>query len=69
MGWGIEEIGLRIALRLDEHGGDKEREHEQLAKELSKKLRQAELDVISDPKYSEILLYSLDYYATPDEDE
>ena len=69
MGWGIREIGLRIVLRLDEHAGDKEREHEQLAQELSKKLRQAELEVISDPKYREILLYDREYYAALGEDE
>lgn len=62
MGWECRDVGFTVALRLDSHGGDKERAHEQLAGELDERVRAAVIEVISDPRYAEILLFEPDWY-------
>jgi hypothetical protein len=64
MGWEMRDLGVfPITARLDSHGGEKEQEHERLAEELSERLREMTLAVISDPRYAEILLFEPDYYG------
>lgn len=62
MGWEHRDLVDRIAVRLDAHGGEKERRHEILAQELEAELKGAILAVLRKPKYAEILLFDAEYY-------
>lgn len=64
MGWECRESGFTVTLRLDSHGGDRERADEKLAEELDRRLREAVLSVISEPQYASILLFDPEYYST-----
>lgn len=59
MGWDIERVCFEIDLRLDSHGGDKERQHDALQTELRERCREALRPVLSDPKFAEILLWDV----------
>jgi hypothetical protein len=63
VGWEVQDLNFEIALRLDAHGGDKEREHEQLATELAEKLNRAVLAVLQEPQYRAILLFEPEFYV------
>lgn len=62
MGWECRDVGFTVSLRLDSHGGERERADEQLADELDKRVRAAVLEVIRDPRYAEILMFEPDWY-------
>lgn len=60
MGWDIEYLRYDIPLRLDAHGGEKERLHARLHYELGERCKDALRPVLSDPRYAEILWSDLD---------
>ena len=60
MGYDVQHIGFEIALRLDSHGGDKERRHEQMSKDIEREYRAALRPVLE--KYREILMFEPSYY-------
>lgn len=62
MGWEARDVGFVIHLRLDSHGGDREREDEELADEVDAKIREAIVAVIKDPRYERIMLFGPEYY-------
>ena len=64
MGWEARDVGFTVALRLDSHGGDREREHEKLADELDARLRAAVLAVIREPRYAPILAFTAEHYES-----
>ena len=59
----MRDVGVKVTLLLDAHGGDREREDEQLAEELAQRVRDAILAVIRDPRYARILLFDPDDYG------
>lgn len=67
MGWDLEHVEYRIALRLDSHGGDKERRHDVLAQEFRAAMAGAVRPVLEDPRFAEILLFEPDYYLDAEE--
>lgn len=66
MGWEARDVGIRVALHLDAHGGEAEQRHEVLADEIAAELRAATLAVLRNPKYREILLFDPEWYVDND---
>jgi len=62
MGWDCEDVALTVSLRLDAHGGDKEREHGALAADFRQRLWEAVRPVLTDPRYAEIILFPAEFY-------
>lgn len=64
MGWEVRDLGpMQVSVRLDSHGGDREREDEALAEELSARLHDAVVAVLRDEKYARILVFEPEYYG------
>ena len=68
MGWDIETLRYDVPLRLDSHGGEKERFHDQLHAELRERCREALRPVLSDPRYAEIMLFDITSIIGEDEE-
>lgn len=59
MGYSWEHVPhSSIALRLDEHGGDKEQRHQQLAGQMKAELEAAVKAIAAKPEYAEIIGYT-----------
>lgn len=66
MGYENRDVGPGpISLKLDSHGGDRERRDEELAEELHKRLCEATVEILSDERYAEILIFEPDWYGPP----
>lgn len=61
MGWECRDIEVKVCLRLDSHGGDKEREDEEKAEKLESELMEAVRGIVSKREYEGIVYLTFPY--------